>query len=81
MTFTRRIKADLNPVDFGELIDGIANEGYMVKDIAEVTGIEEHRITSIKLGRNDAEEFQKVLYLIDMYLRSTHNTTLPFYRL
>ena len=80
MKFINRLKAELSPpVDFSEVIQELKDEGYSLKEIAEITKADLSLIQRLHADAQNCAQFQHGLNLIDMYLRVTHKN-LPFYR-
>lgn len=75
----RRLKQKIVTVDFPLILQELNRNGYRFEDIAELTGTNK---TTLKMVSNDNKptpsQWNAGVKLVDMYLRVTDKTTLPF---
>lgn len=75
----RRLKQQVRSVDFPAMLQALDAAGYSDADVAEIIGTKEIVIKRIRRdSASEGEGWQAAMKLADMYLRVTHDTTLPF---
>ena len=76
-----RLRADLNPVDFGIIVEELNNDyGLSLNEIAQITGYNLGQISEMKNGRANILTMQGPVHFLDIYLRVTQKKP-PFFRM
>ena len=75
----RRLRQKIVTVDFPLMLQELNRNGCRFEDIAELTGLNKSTLKSVSQDmRPVPQAWEQSVKLVDMYLRVTDKTTLPF---